>query len=111
QFGRPIGSFQALKHRLAEHAANLEGAKAAAAHAARAVQVGAPDAAVAVSVAKSHCGRHATEIIRDCVQMHGGIGVTDDLEIGFFLKRARVAMQILGDTGFHKNRYATLNGY
>jgi len=43
--------------------------------------------------------------------MHGGIGVTDELEIGFFLKRARVAMQLLGDTGFHKNRYACLSGY
>ena len=50
-------------------------------------------------------------VTNEAVQMHGGIGVTDELEIGFFLKRSRVAMQIYGDTGFHKDRYACLCGY
>ena len=67
--------------------------------------------AIMASLAKAtlnDLGRYATN---EAVQMHGGIGVTDELEIGVFLKRARTAMQILGDTGFHKNRYATLCGY
>ncbi len=109
-FGRPIGSFQALKHRLADHAAQLEGAKAAAAHAARSVQTGAPDAAIAVSVAKSHCGRFATEIIRDCVQMHGGIGVTWEHDIHFYLRRAVSNEALWGSPAAHHERLCRLAG-
>jgi alkylation response protein AidB-like acyl-CoA dehydrogenase len=109
-FGRPIGSFQGLKHRLADHAAQLEGAKAAAAHAARSVQDRAPDAAIAVSVAKSHCGRFATEIIRDCVQMHGGIGVTWDHDIHFYLRRAVSNEMLWGTPAVHHERLCRLAG-
>ncbi len=109
-FGRPIGSFQALKHRLAAHAAELEGAKAAAAHAARAVQAQAPDAALAVSVAKSQCGRSATEIIRDCLQMHGGIGLTWDHDIHFYLRRAVSNEALWGTPAAHHERLARLAG-
>ena len=109
-FGRPIGSFQALKHRLADHAAQLEGAKAAAAHAARSVQVGAPDAAIAVSVAKSHCGRFATEIIRDCVQLHGGIGITWEHDIHFYLRRAVSNEALWGTPAAHHERLCRLAG-
>lgn len=109
-FNRPIGSFQGLKHRLADHAAQLEGAKAAAAHAARAVQTGAADAAIAVSVAKSHCGRFATEIIRDCVQMHGGIGVTWDHDIHFYLRRAVSNEQLWGTPAVHHERLCKIAG-
>lgn len=109
-FGRPIGSFQALKHRLADHAAQLEGAKAAAAHAARAVQAGAPDAAIAVSVAKSQCGRFATEIIRDCLQMHGGIGLTWDHDIHFYLRRAVSNEALWGTPAAHHERLCRLAG-
>ena len=109
-FGRPIGSFQALKHRLADHAAQLEGAKAAAAHAARSVQEQAPDAAIAVSIAKSHCGRWATEIIRDCVQMHGGIGVTWEHDIHFYLRRAVSNEQLWGSPAAHHERLCRLAG-
>jgi alkylation response protein AidB-like acyl-CoA dehydrogenase len=109
-FGRPIGSFQALKHRLADHAAQLEGAKAAAAHAARSVQTGAPDAAVAVSVAKSQCGRSATEIIRDCLQMHGGIGLTWEHDIHFYLRRAVSNEALWGTPAAHHERLARLAG-
>ena len=63
------------------------------------------------SLAKAQLNELVKLTSNEAVQMHGGIGVTDELEIGFFLKRARVAMQILGDTGFHKDRYATLSGY
>lgn len=109
-FGRPIGSFQALKHRLADHVAQLEAAKAAAAHAARSVQTQAPDAAIAVSVAKSHCGRWATEIIRDCVQMHGGIGVTWEHDIHFYLRRAVSNEQLWGTPTAHHERLCRLAG-
>jgi alkylation response protein AidB-like acyl-CoA dehydrogenase len=109
-FGRPIGSFQALKHRLADHATQLEGAKAAAAHAAKAVQNSAPDAAIAVSVAKSHCGRFGTEIIRDCLQMHGGIGMTWDHDIHFYLRRAVSNEVLWGTSAVHHERLCRLAG-
>jgi acyl-CoA dehydrogenase len=63
------------------------------------------------SLAKTRLNELVKRVTNEAVQMHGGIGVTDELEIGFFLKRARVAMQIYGDTGYHKDRYATLCGY
>ena len=109
-FGRPIGSYQALKHRLADHVMQLEGAKAAAAHAARAVQAGAPDAAIAVSVAKSQCGRSATEIIRDCLQMHGGIGLTWEHDIHFYLRRAVSNEMLWGSPAVHHERLSRLAG-
>ncbi|MDG2003312.1 MAG: acyl-CoA/acyl-ACP dehydrogenase [Novosphingobium sp.] len=109
-FGRPIGSFQALKHRLARHAANLEAAKAAAAHAARAVQDQAPDAGIAVSVAKSHCGSSATEIIRDCLQLHGGIGLTWEHDIHFYLRRAVSNEALWGSPSAHHDRLCRLAG-
>jgi alkylation response protein AidB-like acyl-CoA dehydrogenase len=109
-FGRPIGSYQGLKHRLADHAAQLEGAKAAAAHAARAVQAQAPDAAIAVSVAKSHCGRFATEILRDCVQMHGGIGLTWEHDLHFYVRRAVSNEMLWGSPAVHHERLCRLAG-
>ncbi len=66
---------------------------------------------IMASLAKAKLNELVKLVTNEAVQMHGGIGVTDELDIGFFLKRARVAMQILGDTGFHKDRYATLCGY
>jgi alkylation response protein AidB-like acyl-CoA dehydrogenase len=109
-FGRPIGSFQALKHRLADHAAQLEGARAAVAHAAKAIQSGASDAAIAVSVAKSHCGRFGTEIVRDCLQMHGGIGMTWDHDMHFYLRRAVSNEALWGAPSIHHERLCRLAG-
>jgi alkylation response protein AidB-like acyl-CoA dehydrogenase len=109
-FGRPIGSFQAIKHRLADHAAQLEGAKAAAAHAARAVQEQAPDAAIAVSVAKSQCGRQAVEILRDCIQFHGGIGVTWEHDLHFYARRAVANESLWGTPAAHHERLCRLAG-
>jgi alkylation response protein AidB-like acyl-CoA dehydrogenase len=109
-FGRPIGSYQALKHRLADHAAQLEAAKAASAHAARSVQTSAADAAIAVSVAKSHCGRQSTEIIRDCLQLHGGIGLTWDHDIHFYLRRAVSNEALWGTPAAHHERLCRLAG-
>ncbi len=107
-FGRPIGSFQALKHRLANHAMQLEGAKAAVAHAARSVQEGAADAAAAASVAKAHSGKFATEIIRDCLHMHGGIGMTWEHDIHLYLRRAVSNEALWGATPAHYERLCRL---
>jgi alkylation response protein AidB-like acyl-CoA dehydrogenase len=109
-FGRPIGSFQALKHRLADHATQLEGAKAATAHAARAVQNQAVDAAVAASIAKAQAGRFAVEIIRDCLQLHGGIGMTWDHDIHFYLRRAVSNEALWGTPAKHYERLSRLAG-
>jgi alkylation response protein AidB-like acyl-CoA dehydrogenase len=109
-FGRPIGSFQALKHRLADHAAEFEAAKAAVAYAARAVEDDAPDAAFAVSIAKSQCGKQGVEIIRDCVQMHGGIGLTWEHDLHFYLRRAVANQSLLGTPAMHHERIALLAG-
>ena len=109
-FGRPIGSFQALKHRLADHAAQLEGAKAITAYAAQAVQARAADAAAAASIAKSQCGRFGTEIIRDCVQLHGGIGVTWEHDIHFYLRRAVSNEALWGTPADHHDRLCRIAG-
>jgi alkylation response protein AidB-like acyl-CoA dehydrogenase len=109
-FGRPIGSFQALKHRLADHTAEFEAAKAAVAYAAKAVQNDAGDAALAVSIAKSQCGRQGVEIIRDCVQMHGGIGLTWEHDLHFYLRRAVANQALLGTPAMHHERIAALAG-
>jgi alkylation response protein AidB-like acyl-CoA dehydrogenase len=109
-FGRPIGSFQALKHRLADHTAELEAAKAALAYAARALELDAPDAAIAVSIAKSQCGKQGVEIVRDCVQMHGGIGLTWEHDLHFYLRRAVANQAMLGTPAMHHERIAALAG-
>jgi len=109
-FGRPIGSYQGLKHRLARHCGHLEGAKAAAAYAANAVQNDSPDAAIAVSVAKSQSGRMGTEIIRDCLQMHGGIGLTWEHDIHLYLRRAVSNEQLWGSPAAHHERLCQLAG-
>jgi len=109
-FGRAIGSFQAIKHRLADHATQLMGAKAVVAHAARAVQNGAPDAATAASICKGHCGKAATEIVRDCLHLHGGIGMTWDHDIHFYLRRAVSNEALWGATAVHYERLCQLAG-
>jgi alkylation response protein AidB-like acyl-CoA dehydrogenase len=109
-FGRLIGSFQALKHRFAEHAVWLEGAKAATAYAARAVQDQAPDAGAAASIAKSHTTRRGVEIIRDCLQIHGGIGMTWEHDIHFYLRRAVANEALFGTPAAHYERLCRLAG-
>ncbi len=109
-FGRPVASFQAIKHRLADHVTQLEGMKAVVAHAARAVQAQAPDAAAAVSVAKSHCGRWGTEIVRDCMHLHGGIGMTWDHDIHFYVRRAVSNEALWGPPLAHHERLCQLAG-
>ena len=111
QFGVPIGSFQALKHRAAELFIQIELCRSCVMAAARALDEGAEDAAKLVSLAKSRCSEAAVRVGNEAVQMHGGIGMTDEHEIGFFLKRARVAELTFGDAAWHRDRWARLSGY
>ncbi len=113
QFGVPIGSFQALKHRAAKMYIELELSRSAVLGAHRAIDEGRDDATVAKlsSLAKARCSDAFVLIGNECVQMHGGIGVTDEADIGFFFKRARVAEMTFGDAAFHRDRTARLEGY
>ena len=111
QFGVKIGSFQALQHRAAHMQSELELCRSVLLQALSTVDDAPEQLPLLASLAKARLNVLVKLVTNEAVQMHGGIGVTDDLEIGFFLKRARVAMQIFGDTGFHKDRYATLCGY
>jgi len=111
QFGVPIGSFQALKHRAAIMFTEIELARSAALAAAMAIDENHPRAAEFVSVAKARCADTFMLVGNEGVQMHGGIGMTDEHDIGFFLKRARTAEMTFGDAAFHRDRFAALQGY
>ncbi len=111
QFGAKIGSFQALQHRAAQLYADLELSKSVVIDALAAIDEGRDDLAVAASHAKAQLNDIYIHATNEAVQLHGGIGVTDELDLGLFMKRARVAVQILGDSSYHTNRFATLNGY
>jgi alkylation response protein AidB-like acyl-CoA dehydrogenase len=111
QFGVVIGSFQALKHRAALMFCELELTRSAVLGALDALDSGDADCAALCSLAKAKACDTLELVSAEAVQMHGGIGMTDAEEIGFFLKRARVAQQWLGDASFHRDRYATLQGY
>lgn len=111
QFGVKIGTFQALKHRAAIMYTELELSKSVVLDALSAIDEQRADISQLASLAKARLNDVYQLVTNEAVQMHGGIGVTDELELGFFLKRARVAIQIFGDSGFHRNRYASLCGY
>jgi acyl-CoA dehydrogenase len=111
QFGVLIGSFQALQHRAAHMQSELELCRSVLLQALSTVDDAPEQLPLLASLAKARLNELVKQVTNEAVQMHGGIGVTDELEIGFFLKRARVAMQIFGDTGYHQDRYATLCGY
>lgn len=111
QFGVPIGSFQALKHRAAVLFAEIEITRSTVLAALVALDEGAADAAQLASLAKAKANATLNLASSEGVQMHGGIGMTDEHEIGFFLKRSRVAEITFGSTGFHRDRYAGLAGY
>jgi alkylation response protein AidB-like acyl-CoA dehydrogenase len=111
QFGVPIGSFQALKHRAAHMFCEIELTKSIVLEALRATGDGRPDVPMLASAAKARATDTFLLVANEAIQMHGGIGVTDELEIGFFLKRARVAEMICGDAAYHRDRYARCLGY
>ena len=111
QFGKTIGEFQALQHRAATLYCDLEISHAALIKAQQLLDDGAPGAANAVAIAKARAGQTATTAVQEGVQMHGGMGMTDAFEIGFFMKRARVLQELWGDSNFHLDALAQRRGY
>ncbi len=111
QFGSVIGSFQALQHRAAIMFTELELAKSAVVGALNAIDENSNDRSRFASLAKFKAGETLHLVSNEAVQMHGGVGVTDEFDIGFFLKRSRVVEQIFGSSDYHIDRYATLSEY
>jgi alkylation response protein AidB-like acyl-CoA dehydrogenase len=111
QFGVAIGSFQALKHRAAQMFCEVEVTRSAVVAACSALDENTNDAAALAVLAKGKANDTLDLCGNEGVQMHGGIGMTDEHEIGFFMKRARVARATFGDSAFCRDRYATLMGY
>jgi len=111
QFGKYIGEFQALQHRAAHLFTELEIARAAVLGALQALDQGREDAPLAVSVAKAKAGRVAELAVQEAVQMHGGVGMTDEFDVGLYMKRVRVLNELLGDAGFHQERMARSQGF
>lgn len=111
QFGVKIGTFQALQHRCAIMYTQLELAKSVVLDALSSLDDNRADIAQLASLAKANVNDVFELVTSEAVQMHGGIGITDELDIGLFLKRSRVCNQIFGNTGFHQDRYASLCGY
>jgi alkylation response protein AidB-like acyl-CoA dehydrogenase len=111
QFGRPVGSFQALQHRAADLAVQIELARAAIAAAARTLDEEAtlvPARQMAVSRAKARASDMAMLVTRQAIQLHGGIGFADESDIGLFLRKSMVVANQAGSAGFHRKRYAEL---
>jgi len=109
-FGRPLASYQALKHRFADMKMWLEACHGTATVAARAVDGGRDDAAELVSVAKAYIGDHAPELVQDCVQLHGGIGITWEHDIHLYLRRVTLDRALYGSPAQHRDRVASMLG-
>jgi alkylation response protein AidB-like acyl-CoA dehydrogenase len=109
-FGRPIATFQALKHRMADISLWLESAKATTDSLVAAIDDRSPDAARLASVAKSYVGDKSLTIIQECVQFHGGIGVTWEHDLHLYLRRATVNRALLGSPEQHRDRLCDLLG-
>jgi acyl-CoA dehydrogenase len=111
QFGAVIGSFQGLKHRAARCFMEVELSRSAVMAATRALDAGSDEASRLVSLAKARCSDAYVQIANEGVQMFGGVGMTDEYDIGLYLKRARAAEFTLGDSVFHRDRWARLGRY
>lgn len=111
QFGRLIGEFQTLQHRSAHLYSELEIARSAAIKAQQLLDEGAPEAEAMVSVAKAKAGWASTLAVQEGVQMHGGIGMTDEYDIGLYMKRDRVLNELFGDPNYHADKLARMRGY
>ena len=110
QFGRPIGSFQAIKHRCADLLVEVESARSAAAYASTAVAAAADDASVAASIAKVYCSLTFYHVAAECIQMHGGIGFTWEHPAHLYFKRAKSSEALFGWPAYHRERIAELIG-
>src|SRR5712672_3715669 len=111
QFGKAIGEFQALQHRAAQLYIDIEITRAAVLKALQMLDADLEKAGSAVSVAKARAGTTATLAVQEGVQMHGGMGMTDQFDIGFFMKRARVCQELFGDSNFHADQLARAKSY
>ena len=111
QFGKLIGEFQALQHRAAHLYTEIEITRAAVLKALQSLDQDFANAGAAVAVAKARAGSTATLAVQEGVQMHGGMGMTDQFDIGFFMKRARVCQELFGDSNFHADQLARLKSY
>ena len=111
QFGQVIGSFQALQHRAAKMFTDLELSRSAVEAAMTAIDNDSPDTPELVSLAKAKMGDTYHLVSNEMVQMHGGIGMTDAHDAGFYLKRARAAEAAFGNQAYHRDRYARIQGY
>lgn len=107
-FGRPLASYQALKHRFADMKVWLEASHGLADDAARSVADGSPSAAERVSAAKAYIGDRSTDLLQECVQLHGGIGVTYEHDIHLYLRRATINRSLFGTPAEHRQRLATI---
>jgi alkylation response protein AidB-like acyl-CoA dehydrogenase len=111
QFGKLIGEFQTLQHRAAQLYIEIEITRAAVLKALQALDGDFANAGAAVAVAKARAGSTATSAVQEGVQMHGGMGMTDQFDIGFFMKRARVCQELFGDSNFQADQLARLKSY
>ena len=111
QFGKLIGEFQALQHRAAHLYSEVEIARAVVIKAQQLLDADAPSAELMVSVAKAKVSKVAGLAVREGVQMHGGIGMTDEYDIGLYMKRDRALQEFLGDAYYHAERVAQISGY
>lgn len=111
QFGKLIGEFQALQHRAAHLYCEIELTRATVLKALQLLDENLATAGPAVAVAKAKAGTTGTLAVQEAVQMHGGMGMTDQFDIGFFMKRARVCQELFGDSNFHADQLARLRKY
>ncbi|MDX2306358.1 MAG: acyl-CoA dehydrogenase [Microscillaceae bacterium] len=111
QFGVPIGSFQGLQHRAADLYCHIEMCQSVVRKALMAIDAQANNLPLLASLAKAKTCETVKRVTNEAIQMFGGIGVTDDEEIGFFLKRARAVQMTFGDYAYHLDRFASLQGY
>jgi acyl-CoA dehydrogenase len=111
QFGKPIGSFQALQHRAAHLYCEIELVKSVVLKALQDLDNAFGMAGVTCSLAKAKAGEVAKLASQEAIQMHGGIGMTDEYDVGLFMKRIRVAQEMFGDSAYHADRIARLRGY
>ncbi len=111
QFGQPLSTFQALQHRMAKMLTELELMRSVVEGALEAIDSGRSDTDQAVSLAKAVAGETLKLVSREMIQLHGGIGMTDEHDAGFYMKRAAVLEAMWGNAAFHRERFARLNGY
>jgi alkylation response protein AidB-like acyl-CoA dehydrogenase len=111
QFDALIGSFQALQHRAVDMFCEIELTKSLVLDGLAAIDEGRADAPALASAVKARLSDAASFITREAVQLHGGIGMTDEHDIGFYLKRAAVAEASFGDAAYHRDRFARLKGF